>query len=156
MNAVKMLLATELLRAVRWLQRPAPRSWTLVVFACCIVTGILLGVALGDTNTVARRSADQQHTISSQQHAITDLVRRLAGDEHQSCVIQARGLPGGHYLAIIISDVHDLFTIPLTAAQRAQESQAPPGYLSIERSLAYYTGLYTDVESTQPKHRSCR
>lgn len=75
---------------------------------------------------------------------------RQGRDEHQACVIQARGLPAGHQLAATMRDIHTLLTLPPRAGHRT-----PPAIQVILVDLDAHLAAYDRLEAKQPATRTC-
>lgn len=123
-----------------------------------LITAVAVAVALvfpvGNTilNLVNFRSVhNAQHRLSMLAHSNATLVKRVAADEHQTCVIQARGLPAGHQLAATLRYVYVLLTLP--PAPNAVPT--PPKIEQILLHLDSHLARYLAAESKQPPTRSC-
>lgn len=79
------------------------------------------------------------------------LVARVAMDERQTCKIQARGLPAGHFLATAMGDINELLSLQTPA----QLAKLPPFARDLLTSLHTSSGQYKKIEANQPQHRSC-
>lgn len=121
----------RLRRGVAWLQRPAPRSWTFAMF---VVIGAL--VILGS-------------------YEFAGGANRQAKDEHNMCLIQARGLPASHELASIIKLFYKAESLPPTAAERRAQLHEDPRLVAINHKIKYHLARYLYYENGQPAHRSC-
>lgn len=75
---------------------------------------------------------------------------RLNRNEHQTCVIQSRGLGGQRHLTAIMRDIAALLT-PMPAHQ----TPVPPSIVAPLANLREQLGEYVTIESTQPAGRSC-
>lgn len=79
---------------------------------------------------------------------------RLRADEHQACVIQARGLPAGHHLATAVGDIAKLLQ-----ASRLQTMHPARGVsaqaLRLLIDLEVHADAYATLESRQPGSQSC-
>lgn len=120
---------------VGWLLRPAARVYVGVLFlGLCVLFGLF---ALG----YEQRGA------------------QLRRDEHNTCVIQQRGLPAGHELAASMADIHALLTFPPTPAARREQAQVPPWQLRRElavlKDLDAHLAKYSAAEAKQPQTRRC-
>jgi hypothetical protein len=114
----------------------------LVALLCCF--GVL-------------KSVNASNGTSSDTRSLSTLTARVAGDEHATCVIQARGLPAGHALKNAMVDIHTLLTLPLTPAQVAQRRKSPPSpqLLGLLANLDRNLGVYAELEDKQPATRTC-
>jgi hypothetical protein len=79
------------------------------------------------------------------------LVKRVAMDEHDTCVIQARGLPAGHQLAASMKVIYVLLTLPV--APGAAKTPAPIEKLIL--TLDHHLAAYLHAEAKQPPTRTC-
>lgn len=79
---------------------------------------------------------------------LDSLSHRVATDEHNTCVIQARGLPAGHDLAAAMADIHELLLLP-------SPQRPPPVVAVIIADLNGQLSAYLTLESRQPASRAC-
>jgi hypothetical protein len=75
---------------------------------------------------------------------------RLNHNEHQTCVIQGRGLEGQRHLTAIMRDVAVLLT-PLPGIH----ASTPTPLVAPLANLREQLGVYLAIESAQPPGRSC-
>lgn len=158
-------------RLVAWLERPAPRSWALVVFFVAFGALVLYGfqMAARDANTQRAQQGvnglkmlarSQQDVASRQQQvdaALTALVARVGTDEQATCTIQRSSLPPAHALVTVMVDINRVLTVPLSEGQRrerrlyAPNRQTLAAVATLERDLAAYAVLSSHV----PASRTC-
>lgn len=80
---------------------------------------------------------------------------------HETCKVQARGLPASHALAKVVGDWHFLITASLRLAGPHPKSLAklPPALafnvLWSYRDLSRASATYTRITATQPPSRRC-
>lgn len=88
-----------------------------------------------------------------------ELLSRVSGDEHRTCLIQQRGLPAGHALANVVSDLHFLVALPLTTEAKNRLAHLSPGLRTLElaryHDLSVSAARYTQLEAKQPAGRRC-
>lgn len=77
---------------------------------------------------------------------------RETSDQHRTCAIQARGLPAGKQLAIVMNDLYKLLTPKPGVKQAANE---PPSVKLIIADMTLHLGLYQTAEAKQPSGRPC-
>jgi hypothetical protein len=82
---------------------------------------------------------------------VFQLGKQIGGDENQTCLIQARGLPAGHYLAASMNGIHALLTLP----RSPREPSVPPRIQRIVQALNKNLAQYQKAEASQPRSRSC-
>ncbi|HSZ70261.1 MAG TPA: hypothetical protein VK756_07855 [Solirubrobacteraceae bacterium] len=76
---------------------------------------------------------------------------RLNHNEHQTCVIQGRGLEGQRHLTAIMRDIAAL----LTPAPAVHAAPVPPSLVAPLANLREQLGEYVTIERAQPAGRSC-
>lgn len=86
---------------------------------------------------------------------VLKLSNNLSRDEHTSCVIEAQGLPAGHELAAVMSNLHALLIVPETARQRAAQRLETPLQRYLTGQLNGHLAKYQKAETTQPHTRRC-
>ena len=82
---------------------------------------------------------------------VFQLSSKLGKDEHQTCLIQARGLPASHDLAESMKGIHILLTLPPAPHAKRVPRKIETILRNLNRSLA----AYQKAESHQPLTRSC-
>jgi hypothetical protein len=75
---------------------------------------------------------------------------RLTRDEHQTCVIQGRGLEGQRHLTAIMRDVAVLLT-----PQPGAHTSVPRAFIGPLANLREQLGVYLTIEGAQPQGRRC-
>lgn len=125
---------TKVARVVAWLQRSAPRSWTLAMY---------FAVFLGLIFAVYQLSADSATS------------RHFRRDENATCKIQARGLPADKQLAQVLSLFYRAETLPKTPAERAAAKHQDPRLAAINAGIKYHLFQYLYYENKQPGGRAC-
>lgn len=121
------------------------RYW--IVMAAVLVIAVAAAVAIRNTAKVDTTA----HEVSKLAHANAALVRRVVNDEHQTCIIQARGLPAGHQLAASMKVIYVLLTLPPSPTAKATPAPIERLILALDHHLA----LYLHAESKQPPTRNC-
>lgn len=123
-----------------------------------LITAVAVAVALvfpvGNTilNLINFRSVhDAQHLVAMLARANAVLVRRVAADELQTCVIQARGLPAGHQLARSMKVIYTLLTLPPAPGA----VPPPPKIEQLLLNLDSHLARYLAAEAKQPPTRTC-
>lgn len=129
-----------------------------VIMAALATVGIGTGVAWHNTDslstqgerlkTVVASNTSLTHRVAALASQNSALVARVAHDERQTCVIQARGLPAGHDLAAAMADIHELLLLP-------SSQQPPPVVAVIIADLNGQLSAYLTLESHQPASRTC-
>lgn len=76
---------------------------------------------------------------------------RVSNDEHSTCIIQQRGLPAGHHLASLVSDIGML----LSLTPNNPHSTVPPIASQLLRDLKAQADAYSTIEQRQPATRTC-
>lgn len=116
-------------RMARWLTQPAKRSTVVVLFlGLCGLLGLF-----------AFEYESRGHIIHR--------------DEHNTCVVQARGLYANQFLVRVVDDIHLLIGRPLTTPQKRRLARV--GLLAIYDDLNASSFNYAWVQRRQPKHRKC-
>lgn len=72
----------------------------------------------------------------------------LSNTNHQTCLVQARGLSAQPHLTAAMSDIGFLIT-------PGKENTIPPKILAKIVDLRTNLGVYVGIESQQPKKRNC-
>lgn len=115
-----------------------------------VIMAAILTVAIAAA--VAYRNTTRLSTVTSNNatlaHEVARLLQRVATDEHNTCVIQARGLPAGHDLAAALSNLHSLVTLP-------EPRRPPPAVAVLIAGLNGALTGYLSLEAQQPAGRTC-
>lgn len=69
---------------------------------------------------------------------------------HQSCEIQARGLPASHALSRVEYDIYILLSLP-----EPNSVKVPPFVKNTLKDLTKNAHIYFTLEGSQPIHRTC-
>jgi hypothetical protein len=115
-----------------------------VQYAIAMASFFVVAVAA----TVAIRNTSDLSTTS---HEVNHLVKRVAMDEHNTCVIQARGLPAGHQLAASMKVIYVLLTLPVAPGA----AKTPPKIERLVLDLDSHLAAYLHAEAKQPPTRTC-
>lgn len=128
-----------------------------VAFVVALGIGYLANKALSashQSSVTAKLTTDNarltQH-VAALAKSNTQLVARVAMDERQTCKIQARGLPAGHYLASAMGDINELLSLQTPA----QLAKVPPFARDLLTGLHASSGAYKKIEAKQPQRRTC-
>jgi hypothetical protein len=134
-----------------------------VIMAALLITAAGAGIAWRNTNRLSAQ-ARTQHVQGVEiakltgantrlAHANARLLFRVARDEHQSCVIQARGLKAAPYLRGFVGDVGAaLSDLPPAAPGASPQQLRALSDILAARSDADH---YAHIERKQPESRKC-
>lgn len=115
-----------------------------------LAVAVLASLALIATVVIGSKTA-RRNT-----HNLAVLTHRVIQDEHRTCVIQRRGLPAGHALAVSMGDIYKLLTLkPTSQAQRLAARITPSNVKAIIADLDSHLARYEKREAKQPHTRSC-
>jgi hypothetical protein len=76
---------------------------------------------------------------------------RLTRDEHETCIIQARGLPASRLQTHAWADIQTLISIP----HPHTGPPPPPRLVHLAENLRTTLAAYTKIETKQPATRTC-
>lgn len=143
---------TPVSRPWSWLLQPSYNGTVLAVFLMVLLCFGLTAYALVHGNDQNKSAI---HTSSNAIMGLQRLAIRLNKDEYQTCEVQGRALPGGHYLAVHVGDVSLLFQDLLRGETPAQRAKIPKKELELINQMVREGRKYAAIESKQPYHRNC-
>lgn len=127
--------------------------------ACAFGAGVAVNKAIsskqesGRAAQLAQTTQALTHRVAALAARNTMLTHRVATDEQKTCVIQARGLPASHHLAVVIGDIGNL--ISLGSLNQAHARGVPPRAVRLLLSLQSNSTTYERLEAKQPSSRKC-
>lgn len=121
------------------------RYWIVMLAFLAAAAGATVAIR----NTAKVDTTAHRVSVLARQNAA--LVKRVADDEHATCVIQARGLPAGHQLAATMKYIYVLLTLPPAPGA----AQTPPKIEKLILALDSHLAAYLKAEAKQPPTRSC-
>lgn len=133
----------RLRRVIGWMQRPAPRSWSIAMLVAIGLAGIIAGFSATKAQTTSNRQTHDELVAQYRQNVQTWRI----------CLVQSKGLPASHRLAAIVAIV----VAGLNAPPDKLEQEFPPSAteLRARESLRAQLTKYLALVSQEPATRHC-